>query len=174
MAMKITAGIGRKLGLPEYSSTSASCHVEFEAEQNLLGDPIAFRQRVSAAFAACRDAVAEELARQKAEPTGNGTGPSAANGSSHHGAAPSADNGNGHRSTGNGHAASDKQLDFARQLAKAIQGLGVRRLEILAQKMFGKPLAALSSLEASGLIDTLKSAKAGKIDLNQVLEGTAP
>ena len=101
MAMKITAGIGRKLGLPGYSMRSASCHVEFEAEQNLLGDPIAFRQRVSAAFAACREAVAEELARQKAEPTGNGTGQAAANGSSQDRHSPATQcrsrNGNGHQ-----------------------------------------------------------------------------
>jgi len=52
--------------------------------------------------------------------------------------------------------------DFQRP-AKQITGLGIGRLESLAEKMFGKSLVALTTLNASELIDTLKAVKDGKL-----------
>ncbi len=49
----------------------------------------------------------------------------------------------------------------------------MHRLEERASKMFGKPLADLSSLDASSLIDTLKAIKEGRVALDTALSGAA-
>ena len=173
MPMTINVGISKKIGLPDFGSVGASCNVQFEADQSLLADDLtAFHQRVKCVFAACRQAVKDELARQQNTELA-ATVPS--NGQAHAEsppepgptASPRPQNGSG----GNGHPASEKQMTYLRQLAKQVEGLGVRRLETIATKMYGKPLAAISSFEASGLIDTIKSIKAGQIELASALEG---
>jgi len=165
MPMTLSVGLSKKIGLPDYGSLGASCSVQVELESSLLRDDIdGFETEVRNAYTACRQAVQDELSRHQAgevipEASAGCTGPQNQNG-----------NGNGN-SNGNGsHTASQKQLDYINQLARQIRGLGVRRVETLAQKMFRKPLAGLSSLDASGLIDTLKAVKAGDVDLNDVLE----
>jgi hypothetical protein len=154
-------------------SLGASCNVEVELDQALLFDDVeAFQERVTSAYAACRQAVAQELDRRRstsidgakaaatAETVAKGQSNGRVNGQSN-------SKSDGH----NGHRASQKQIDYAQQLAGQIRGLGVRRLEDLAHTMFAKPLADLSSLDASGLIDALKDIKAGKIELAAVLGG---
>jgi hypothetical protein len=179
MAMKVNLGLSKKLGLANFGSVGATCNLELEMDQSLLqSDPEGFQQRVRRIYAIAAQAVSDELARQAgAQPAGTAGNPAP---TEHANAATSpAGNGAGNRPTGNGqrngngHTASAKQLEYARQLAGQIKGLGVRKLETLAQKMFSKPLAAITSIDASGLIDTLKSIKAGQIDLNKVLEGEA-
>lgn len=176
MTMKLSIGLSKKIGLSNYGSLGASCNVELEFDQSLIvSDLDGFHDRVRRTFVACRQSVDDELARHR---TGSAGGESAepaqssctsAGGSNDNGNG----NGNGAHRNGNGHRASRKQLDYAQQLAGQIKGLGIRRLESLAQKMFSKPIADLSSLDASGLIDVLKDLKAGTIDLTAALNGAA-
>lgn len=161
MPLKLHVSINKKVGLPEYSSLGASCGVELELDQSLLSaDPDGLQARVKQAYAACSRAVNEELSRQT-------------DGASHANSTPVTQPSHRPATQTNGHAASEKQLSYARQLAQQINGFGVRKLDALAQKMFGKPLAGLSTLDASGLIDVLKDLKSGKIDVEAALNGAA-
>jgi hypothetical protein len=171
--MTLNVGLSKKIGQPDYGSLGASCGVTVELDAALLRDDLdAFHNQVRKAYTACRQAVQDELARhQSGEPTdavsiSTRASSIGANGS----------NGNGRAAGTNGnaaHGASQKQVDYINQLARQIRGLGIRRVESLAQRMFGKPLAGLSSLDASGLIDTLKAVKVGEVDINDVLEDAA-
>ena len=176
MPLRLNVGLSRKIGQPDYGSIGANCHVEVELDGALLQQDLdSFHRHVRNAFVACRQAVDDELTRcgaksdasngqaESPEGDGNGQASSQTNGHSIH------RNGNG----SSGHRASQKQHDYAQQLAGQIKGLGIRRLESLANKMFNKPLADLSSLDASGLIDVLKDIKAGKISLNDALTGAS-
>ena len=181
MPVNINVGLSKKIGTTNYGSTGASCSVQFEAGHDLLDNDLkAFHAKVQNAFIACRQAVQDELAHVQGNESTDGTSNNVVenNGADTKSTFDTSKYpvANGHGPNGNSHnrhTASVKQLDYARLLAKQVQGLGIRRLEALANTMFGKPLAALTSLDASGLIDTLKSIKAGEINLNMVLEGAA-
>ena len=172
MPLQLSIGLSKKQGLPDYGSVGASCSVVVELDSALLHQDLdTFHRHVRNAFVACSQAVNDELARQQ-QPSGSQTAnPTPAAPSDGNGAQAAATNGNGHRNGAKGGGASQKQLNYANQLAGQIHGLGVRRLESLADKMCGKPIAGLSSLDASGLIDTLKAIKEGRLDLDAALNG---
>ena len=78
---------------------------------------------------------------------------------------------NGHGNGNGGQPATEKQRSYIEQLARQIRGLGARRLDNLANKMFSKPAAEVTSFEASALIDTLKAIKSGEIKLDDAVSG---
>ncbi len=188
MPMKLNVGLSKKQGQPDFGSLGASCHVEVELDGSLLrSDLEAFHKHVRNAFTACRQAVHDELARHQGQAAENGsvapTGPAPPAGRTNGNRMQNGNHGgNGSNGTTNGsgaangngsHGASLKQMEYIQQLARQIKGLGIRRLDVLAERMFGKPVAGLTSLDASGLIDTLKAIKAGEIDLDNALSGAA-
>src|SRR5260370_31214195 len=69
MPLKLSVGVSRKVGLPEYSSVGASCHLELDLSEELFyADPDAFRRRVREAYVTCNQAVNDELAQHGAAP----------------------------------------------------------------------------------------------------------
>ena len=172
MPLKLSVGLSKKVGQPAYGSLGASCHVEVELDSALVFQDLdGFQQRVRQVYVACNQAVNDELSRQTAAAEGGsatGEPASAHNGHAQHANGHANNHTNGSaRSGGNNESAavSVKQLTYARQLAGKVRNIGVRGLEPLVGTMYGKPLAALTSLEASSLIDTLKQAVAGKLHL---------
>ncbi len=70
MPLKLTVGLSKKVGLPNYGSLGATCGLEVELPNNVLhADPEAFERQVRDAFAACAQAVQEELDRHRPPPS---------------------------------------------------------------------------------------------------------
>lgn len=65
--LKLHAGISRKIGLPGYSSASASCHIEAELDSTLLNDREGFQIVVQRAYQSCEQAVGDQIARLTSE-----------------------------------------------------------------------------------------------------------
>jgi len=73
MPLILNVGLAKELRQPDGGSVGASCDVRVELDAALwTGDPDAFHRRVRNAYAACRQAVNRELARQTTGPSGNG------------------------------------------------------------------------------------------------------
>lgn len=163
MPLTLNVGLSKKIGLPDYGSHGASCHVELELDSHVLErDPAEFQQQARQAYAACRQAVDEELAREQAKPV----------------AAVPPLNGRRRQYVGRHTGTSSqlitpKQLDYAQQLAAQIDDLGIQGLDGLAHQLYERPLVDLASFEASSLINTLRQIKAGQLSIAAVMERQA-
>lgn len=67
--LKLNVGTNRKVGLPDYGSAGASCNLEVELDTGLFHDLDGLQQVVRRAYAACNQAVQDELTRLKAVTT---------------------------------------------------------------------------------------------------------
>jgi len=61
--LKLHAGVSKKVGLPNFSSASASCTIEAELDSSLLNDTEGFQIVVQRAYQSCEQAVADQIAR---------------------------------------------------------------------------------------------------------------
>jgi hypothetical protein len=61
--LKLHAGVSKKVGLPGFSSASASCTIEAELDSSLLQDHDGFQTVVRRAYQSCEKAVEAQIAR---------------------------------------------------------------------------------------------------------------
>jgi hypothetical protein len=69
--LKLHAGVSKKVGLPNFSSASASCTVEAELDSSLLQDREGFQIVVQRAYQSCEKAVQDQIARLTNDGTDN-------------------------------------------------------------------------------------------------------
>ena len=65
--LKLHAGVSKKVGLPGFSSASASCTIEAELDSTLLNDTAGFQIVVQRAYQSCEKAVQDQIARLTSE-----------------------------------------------------------------------------------------------------------
>ncbi|GDX95780.1 hypothetical protein LBMAG47_14440 [Planctomycetia bacterium] len=72
--LKLHAGVSKKVGLPGFSSASASCTIEAELDSSLLNDTAGFQIVVQRAYQSCEQAVQDEIARLQGHNGANNDG----------------------------------------------------------------------------------------------------
>jgi hypothetical protein len=148
MPLTLNVGLSRKIGLPDFGSLGASCHVTVELDGHLIQHDLeAFHRHVRQAYAACRQAVQEELSRQVA----GDTHPSGNNGHT-----------NGYTANSNGQARRrDNPRPATASQVRAIESIAKRRqldlIGLLRERFGANNAEVLTITEASALIDELKA-----------------
>lgn len=168
MPLKVNVGLSKKVGLPDYGSLGASCHVEYEADSTLLHTDLdSFHRQVRNAFIACKQAVQDELHRhQSADSTTpqvpnnqSSNGQHRANGSLGGQANGQSRNGSVNRNSGNQRRSGGRKATASQ--VHALEAIGNRlQLDLnhwLYEKYGIRVAAELSIGDASAAIDELNS-----------------
>jgi hypothetical protein len=164
MPLTFNVEVSRKLGLPNYGSAGARCSLYVDLDPLVVRDAAVLQSRIHEAFDVCREAVDGELAAGH-----NGQAIACLPAPQEAPADPEG------ICVSDARAAliTSRQLDFLDHLARQIRPLGGQRLKLLAEHLYARPLAELTSAEGSKLIDLLKDLRAGTRNIDELLPQTA-
>jgi hypothetical protein len=159
MAVKLSVGLQKKVGLPDYGSLGASCHVEFEIDRSAIDNDLeGFHHKVTGAFAACRQAVNDQLAQQQGRfsaKANNGTpdGMSHHNGHTQHTQHSANGQSNGQSNGSNVGSATQSQVRAIFAIARRQR---IEPATLVRERFNVERPEHLSIRDASRLIDDLK------------------
>jgi hypothetical protein len=147
MSINVSVGFSRKVGEPNYGSRGASVHLEMELDRAALDDSERLRTEIEAIFERARNAVERELERHASRPSDCdgacvGQPDQAGENGRHHGPRP----------------ATPNQI---RAIETIAHQRGIDLIQLLHTKFDSRRVDELSIVEASVLIDFLKTMSSG-------------